>query len=146
MLSAKVWTVPADRMKAGKEHRLPLAGAAITIVDDLAKVRSGDFVFPGVKAGSPLSGMALLMLLRRMGRGDLTVRGFRSTFATWCKDVGVAAELREMALAHAAGDRVAAAYTSGAEALDRRRELAERWARFCDGAERGQVVPLRRAR
>jgi integrase len=89
--------------------------------------------------------MAMAMTLRRMGRGDLAVHGFRSTFATWCKDVGVAAELREMALAHAEGNKVAAAYTSGAEVLDRRRELAERWARFCAGTERGQVVPLRRA-
>jgi integrase len=80
-----------------------------------------------------------------MGRGDLTTHGFRSTFATWCKDTGVAAELREMALAHIEGDKVAAAYTSGAEVLDRRRELAERWAQFCAGADRDRVVPLRRA-
>jgi hypothetical protein len=88
--------------------------------------------------------MAMPKLLRRMGHADLIIHGFRSTFATWCKDFGVAAELREMALAHAEGDRVAAAYTSGAEVLDRRRDLAERWARFFDDADSGRVVPLRR--
>ncbi len=89
--------------------------------------------------------MAMAMLLRRMGRRDLTVHGFRSTFASWCKDVGVAAELREIALAHAEGDKVAAAYTSGAEVLDRRRDLAERWARFCEGETSAKVIPLRSA-
>jgi integrase len=121
--------------KGGRDHKAPLAGAAMALLADLP--REGTRIFGG-------SNMAMAMLLRRMGRGDLTVHGFRSTFATWCKDVGVAAELREMALAHAECDKVAAAYTSGAEVLDRRRELAERWARFC-ASERGQVVPLRRA-
>jgi len=133
---ARLWVIPGERMKAGREHKVPLAGAAMTLLGNLPRDR------PKLFGGS---NMAMAMLLRRMGRGDLTVHGFRSTFATWCKDVGVAAELREMALAHAEGDKVAAAYTSGAEVLDRRRDLAERWARFCAGADRGKVVPLRRA-
>jgi integrase len=145
-LAAKIWTIPAERMKTGREHRVPLSGAALAIVEVMAAIRSGEYVFPGAKAGRPLSQMALLVLLRRRGRSNVTVHGFRSTFATWCKDVGVAAELREMALAHAEGDKVAAAYTSGAEVLDRRRDLAERWAQFCDGSDRGHVVPLRAAR
>jgi integrase len=131
---ARLWCIPAERMKAGRDHRVPLAGAAMALLADLPRDRAKLF---GV------SNMAMAMTLRRMGRGDLTVHGFRSTFATWCKDTGIPAELREMALAHAEGDKVAAAYTSGAEVLDRRRELAERWARFCDGAERGRVMPLR---
>jgi integrase len=133
---ARLWVIPAARMKGGRDHKVPLAGAAMALLAGLPRDRAK--VFGG-------SNMAMAMLLRRMGRSDLTVHGFRSTFATWCKDIGVAAELREMALAHAEGDRVAAAYTSGAEVLDRRRDLAERWARFCDGADRGRVVPLRRA-
>jgi integrase len=133
---ARLWRIPAGRMKAGREHKAPLAGAALALLADLPRDRAK--LFGG-------SNMAMAMLLRRMGRDDLTVHGFRSTFATWCKDVGVAAELREMALAHAEGDKVAAAYTSGAEVVDLRRDLAERWARFCDGADRGRVVPLRRA-
>jgi integrase len=133
---ARLWAIPAARMKGGRDHKVPLVGATMTLLADLPRDKAK--LFGG-------SNMAMAMLLRRMGRGDVTVHGFRSTFATWCKDIGVAAELREMALAHAEGDKVAAAYTSGAEVLDRRRELAERWARFCDGADRGQVVPLRRA-
>jgi integrase len=133
---ASLWCIPGARMKASRDHKIPLAGAAMSLLADLPRDRAK--LFGG-------SNMAMAMLLRRMSRGDLTVHGFRSTFATWCKDIGVAAELREMALAHAEGDRVAAAYTSGAEVLDRRRELAERWARFCDGTDRGRVVPLRRA-
>jgi integrase len=133
---ARLWCIPGARMKAGRDHKVPLAGAAMALLADLPRDRAK--LFGG-------SNMAMAMLLRRMERGDLTVHGFRSTFATWCKDIGVPAELREMALAHAEGDKVAAAYTSGAEVLDRRRELAERWARFCDGADRGRVVPLRRA-
>jgi integrase len=133
---ARLWRIPGGRMKAGRDHKVPLACAAMALLAGLPREGTGPF------GGS---NMAMAMLLRRMGRGDLTVHGFRSTFATWCKDIGVAAELREMALAHVEGDKVAAAYTSGAEVLDRRRELAERWARFCDGADRGQVVPLRRA-
>jgi hypothetical protein len=85
------------------------------------------------------------LLLHRMKRDDLTVHGFRVTFASSCKDIGVLAELREMVLAHAEGHKLAAAYTSGAEVLDRRREHASRRTRSCAGEGRGQVVPLRRA-
>jgi integrase len=132
---ACLWTIPGGRMKAGRDHKVPLAGSAMTLLAGLNRDRAKLF---------GCSNMAMAMTLRRMGRGDLTVHGFRSTFATWCKDIGVAAELREMALAHAEGDKVAAAYTSGAEVLDRRRELAERWARYCcEGTERGRVVALR---
>jgi integrase len=125
---ARLWCIPGARMKAGRPHKVPLSGAAMALLAELP--REAPKLFGG-------SNMAMAMLLRRMGRANLTVHGFRSTFATWCKDIGIAAELREMALAHAEGDKVAAAYTSGAEVLDRRRELAERWARFCAGAELG---------
>ena len=79
-----VWTVPGERMKAGREHRVPLSPAALAVVTAMESARglAGGFVFPGGKKGKPLSSMALLMLLRRMGRGDLTVHGFRSTFST----------------------------------------------------------------
>jgi integrase len=132
---ARLWSIPGARMKGGLDHKVPLAGSTMALLAGLHRDRAKVF---------GCSNMAMAMTLRGMGRDNVTVHGFRRTFATWCKDVGVAAELREMALAHAEGDKVAAAYTSGAEVLDRRRELAEQWARFCDG-ERGQVVPLRRA-
>jgi integrase len=131
---ARLWCIPGARMKAGRDHRVPLSGAALALLAGLNRDRAKLF---------PVSNMAMNMLLRRMGRGDLTVHGFRASFATWCKDIGIPAELRELALAHAEGDRVAAAYTSGAEVLDRRRDLAERWARFCAGETGGKVVQLR---
>jgi hypothetical protein len=105
-LAAKVWTVPCDRMKAGKEHRSPLAERAIAILEEMAAIREGDFVFPGGRAGRPLSDMALLITLRRMGQGELTVHGFRSSFSDWCPEqTNFPAEVRELALAHAVLDK-----------------------------------------
>jgi len=139
-----LWTVPAERMKAGKEHRVPLSKEAMAIVDAMAANRTGDYVFPGASEGRPLSNMALLMLLRRMSRGDLTVHGFRSTFRDWAAErTAFPAEVAEMALAHTVADRVEAAYRRG-DLFDKRRQLAAAWARFCQMAsETGQVVPLR---
>jgi integrase len=85
-LAERLWAIPAERMKASKEHRVPLSDAAMVIVTAMAAIRSGDFVFPGAQANRPLSNMSLLMLLRRMGHGDLTVHGFRSTFRDWCAE------------------------------------------------------------
>ena len=105
--------------------------------------RTGDLVFPGAKRGRPLSDMALLMLLRRMGRGDLTAHGFRSTFSDWCAEqTNTPSEVREMALAHAVGDRVEAAYRRG-DLFEKRRELADAWARYCSGSAADNVVSLR---
>jgi integrase len=113
-LGAKLWTVPGERMKAGKEHRVPLTDAALTILEKMAAVREGDFIFAGGKAGRPLSNMALLMTIRRMGHTDLTTHGFRSTFADWCAEQTTSpSEVREMALAHAVSDKVEAAYRRG---------------------------------
>jgi integrase len=145
-LSAKLWTIPAERMKAGKEHRVPLSDAALAIVEEMAASQSGAFVFPGGKAGRPLSNMAFLMLLRRLGRDDLTVHGFRSSFRDWAAErTGFPAEVAEMALAHAVGDKVEAAYRRG-DLFQKRRQLAEAWAKFCALAPLGSgVVPLRPA-
>ena len=139
-----LWTVPADRMKAGKEHRVPLAAPALAILEALP--RTGEFVFAG-KAGRPISNMSMLMLLRRMDRGDLTAHGFRSTFSDWCAErTAFPAEVREMALAHTVGDKVEAAYRRG-DLFEKRRQLADAWARFCTSpAAAGEIVPLRRAR
>jgi integrase len=144
-LSTKVWTVPGERMKAGKEHRVPPSDAALTILDKMGAVRQGDFVFAGGKIGRSLSNMALLMTLRRMGRGDLTVHGFRSTFSDWCADqTTTPSEVREMALAHVVSDKVEAAYRRG-DLFEKRRQLAQTWARFCAGLAEGNVLPLRQA-
>jgi integrase len=144
-LADKLWTIPAERMKGGREHRVPLSVPALAIVASMAAIRSGAFVFPGGKEGRPLSNMAFLMLLRRMGHGNLTAHGFRSSFRDWAAErTGFPAEVAEMALAHAVGDKVEAAYRRG-DLFQKRRQLAEAWAKFCATAPApaGQVVPMR---
>jgi integrase len=139
----RLWIIPGERMKAGKEHRVPLSDAAMAIVEKMAELRQGDFVFRGGRGGRPLSNMAMNMTLRRMKRDDLTAHGFRSTFSDWCAEqTNFPAEVREMALAHAVGDKVEAAYRRG-DLFDKRRQLAAAWASFCDGSAGGEVVPLR---
>jgi integrase len=135
-LQEKVWTIAGARMKAGKEHRVPLCGRALAILEDLkpsedANDNAKHFVFPGAKASQPLSNMALLMLLRRMERDDLTTHGFRSTFRDWAAErTGFPNEVVEMALAHALGSKVEAAYRRG-DLFDKRRRLMDTWAQFC---------------
>jgi integrase len=133
-LDMKVWTVPAGRMKSGKPHRVPLSARAVAIIEQLAEVRSDNFVFPGGRGGRPLSGMALLMLLRRMGRGDITTHGFRSTFKEWAAErTNFANEVSEMALAHAVSDKVEAAYRRG-DLFEKRRRIMDDWATFCESS------------
>jgi integrase len=141
-----LWTIPAERMKGGREHRVPLSAAALAIVEKMAAIRSGDFVFPGGKEGRPLSDMALLMLLRRMHRDDLTIHGFRSSFRDWAAErTGFPAEVAEMALAHAVGDKVEAAYRRS-DLFQKRRQLADAWAKFCTApAPVGNIVAIRSA-
>jgi integrase len=142
-LAEAMWIVPAERMKAGREHRVPLAGRALEILGEMAKLgacEAADFVFPGRKEGTPLSNMVFLMLLRRMGRGDLTGHGFRSTFRDWAAErSSFPAEVAEMALAHTVADRVEAAYRRG-DLFQKRRQLAEAWARFCASPATGGTV------
>jgi integrase len=132
-LSKRVWIVPAARMKAGREHRVPLSPAALAILDYLKEVRDGDFAFPGRRRGRPLSPMALVMVLRRM-KVDATVHGFRSAFRDWVGErTSFPRELAEAALAHLVGDAVERAYRRG-DALEKRRELMEVWAMYTAGA------------
>jgi integrase len=113
-LGEKVWVVPAARMKAGREHRVPLSAAAVAILEQMQEVREGDFVFPGGKRGKPLSNMAMLAVLKRIDRGDLTNHGFRSSFRDWAAErPNFPREVAEMALAHTVGDKVEAAYRRG---------------------------------
>jgi integrase len=135
-LHAKVWTIPAGRMKAGREHRVPLSDRALAILkagkpaNETAAI-SQKFVFIGGKLGLPLSNMAFLMLLRRMKRDDLTAHGFRSTFRDWCAErTSFPSEVAEMALAHMVGDKVEAAYRRG-DMFEHRRRLMQTWAGFC---------------
>jgi integrase len=144
-IAEKLWTIAAGRMKGGREHRVPLSAPALAIIEKMAAIRSDAFVFRGAKEGRPLSNMAFLMLLRRMGCADLTAHGFRSSFRDWAAErTGFAAEVAEMALAHAVGDKVEAAYRRG-DLFQKRRQLAEAWAKFCAAAPTpaGKVVSLR---
>lgn len=145
-LDARVWTVPAARMKAGVAHRVPLTDRALAILEAVAPLRGkGDLVFPGQRPGRPLSGMAFEMLLRRMGREGVTPHGFRSTFRDWAaEETSFAREIAEQALAHTVGDATERAYRRG-DALERRRQLMMAWAAHCEPAAPGNVVPMRRA-
>lgn len=150
-LADKIWTVPAARMKGGKLHRVPLSPRAVELIQ-ARLTRRGDnaAVFSGRQPEAPLSNMALTMLLRRLGRGDLTVHGFRSTFRDWAAErTNYPNHVVEMALAHAVGDKVEAAYRRG-DLFEKRRRLMAEWARFCAESPRpssqSEITDLARAR
>jgi len=164
----KLWTVPGERMKAGRDHKVPLSPAALAVVQAMAIVRPKDdnkgqaFVFPGAKAGSPLSGMSMIVLLRRMNPATetrparwrdpasgepVTPHGFRSTFRDWvAESTSFAGEIAEAALAHVVGDKVEAAYRRG-DLFEKRRKLMEAWAEHCAAVVKpasAKVTPIRR--
>ena len=121
---------------------MPLSHRVCDILRELAAARVSDFVFPGTKAMRPLSGMAMEMLVRRMGVRVFTVHGFRSSFKDWAAEcTTIANEISEAALAHVTGDKVERAYRR-TDALERRRELMEAWARFIEGENASNVIPL----
>lgn len=132
-LKAKTWIIPAERMKAGKEHHIPLSDAAIAVIKAMPKIEGSAIVFPGSK-GKPLSDASLGVVLKRMKRTDLTAHGFRSTFRDWAgESTGYPREVIEHALAHQLKDKAEAAYARGTS-LDKRRRLMADWAKFCGAA------------
>jgi integrase len=139
----KVWTVPAGRTKAAREHRIPLSERAVDILREMEAERTGEFVFPGQRPGRPLSGMAFEMLLRRIN-SPYTAHGFRSSFRDWAgNETLFTRELAEHALAHVIGDKAEQAYRRS-DALARRRELMDAWAKHCEGAAGENVVAFKR--
>lgn len=145
-LRTLLWIVPPARMKAGREHRVPLSAPAVAVLERMARVRESEFVFPGTRR-AVLSEMAMLAILKRMER-DVTVHGFRSTFRDWAAErTNFPNEMLEMALAHTVSDKVEAAYRRG-DMFDKRRTLMDAWAKYCakPAAPTGEVVPLRGAR
>jgi len=143
-LEAKVWTLPPHRMKPGKEHRVPLSTRAIEILIEMKPLRDGDFVFPGMRRGKPLSNMALEMTLRRMRIDNATVHGFRSCFRDWTGNrTSYPRELAEHALSHTIGDKAEQAYRRDS-AVERRRPLMEAWDNFLLQPTDGNVVELSR--
>ena len=128
-LDAGIWIIPPARMKAEREHRIPLSSQAIDLLKRVPKMHGTDLVFPGLK-NQPLSDMTLTAVLRRMGRGDITAHGFRSTFRDWTAETtNYPREVAEMALAHAVGNAVEAAYRRG-DLFDKRRRLMADWANY----------------
>jgi integrase len=143
-LGQGIWTIPAARVKGRqRDHRVPLSKVALRIVREIASLNGScephGFVFPGEQAAKGLSNMALLAVLRRMGRGDITTHGFRSTFRDWAAEVtDYRHEVVEAALAHVVDDKVVAAYRR-TDFFDRRRDLMDDWGRFCLGSEAAKV-------
>ncbi len=162
-LEAKLWTIPADRMKAKREHWVPLSDQAIRLIKALPKINGNKYLFPGDRDKKPLSDMTLTAVVRRMNEsedkdappkwadpksGDAAVpHGFRSTFRDWCAEVGhYPRELAEHALAHSLPDRVEAAYHRGTM-LERRAPMMQDWANYIDGtkADGAEIISLHAA-
>jgi integrase len=128
---ARIWTIPPERMKAARQHRVPLSKRAVEIANKMNAARQNDCVFPGSVRGRPLSAMAMDMVLRRMGQ-HVTVHGFRSSFRDWAgNETHFPRELAEHALAHVFGDKAEQAYRRS-DALEKRRPLMEAWAEWCE--------------
>lgn len=133
-LKEKVWVIPAERMKAAREHRVPLSDAALSVLQAMGPGEGEALIFPGMK-GQMLSDMTMSAVLRRMKRADITVHGFRSTFRDWAAEsTSYPNEVVEMALAHAIGNAVEAAYRRG-DLFARRRSLMVDWADFATGVQ-----------
>ncbi|KKC34608.1 tyrosine-type recombinase/integrase [Devosia psychrophila] len=143
-MSGKVWTVPAERMKAGREHRVPLSARAHYILGQLAETRTGDYVFPGKKANAHISNATMSKALGAAGGSDFTVHGFRSAFRDWVgEETSFAEAIAEAALAHIIGDETERAYRRG-DALAKRKTLMDAWAAYCLPAPVENVLPMTR--
>ena len=142
-LDARTWTIPGNRMKAGKEHAVPLSTAAIRVLKAMAAVRQSDFVFPGFRQGQPIRPDAVRELLKRLAASDVTVHGLRSTFRTWAGEAtAFAQDICEAALAHSQG-KLVETYQRG-DLFEKRRRLMDAWADYCTKpAAAGKVLPIR---
>lgn len=142
-LTNAVWTVPAERMKAGREHRVPLTKQAIQILTGMQSTRLNDFVFPGMKKDSPLSNMSMQKCLRVLEKDQVaTVHGFRSAFRDWAGDrTTFQREVMEAALAHSVGDKAEQAYRRS-DALEKRRKLMDAWSNYIYSTQNSKVIPL----
>ncbi|NCC03962.1 MAG: DUF4102 domain-containing protein [Proteobacteria bacterium] len=153
--TGKVWTIPAERMKTAKEHRVPLTSSALAVLNKLKQERDREivpslYVFPSPKGNVPLSNVVMLALLRRMDRRDITVHGFRSSFRDWAAEqTNFPREVAEAALAHAIQSRVEAAYRRS-DLFEKRRLLMDKWARYCDQPQAEakilELSPVKKAR
>jgi integrase len=144
-LDRALWTVPATRMKAGREHRVPLAQRSLNILKAVHETRNSDFVFAGQKSDKHLSVTALLVLLRRMKVENATVHGFRSSFRDWAAEcTNFPNEVCEAALAHVIENKAEAAYRR-TDLFEKRRKLMDAWAAYCSTPKTGKIVAFRRS-
>jgi integrase len=147
-LANRVWVVPASRMKADREHRVPLSGAALAVLKAVQAIRQSDYVFPGTRQGRPVGENTPVRLAKQAAGSNITVHGLRSTFRDWASErTSFSREVAEMALAHAIPNAVEAAYRRG-DLFEKRRKLMDAWAAYCAKIETdaGKVVALARAR
>ena len=142
-LNERVWTVPKERMKAHREHKVPLSDAAMAIITAMAAHRRNGYVFPGTRLNRPVGSSALKQVLRRMGRADVTAHGFRSSFRDFAAErTAFPAEIAELSLAHTVGTAVERAYRR-TDLLQKRRQLAQAWADYIARPEAAStVVPI----
>jgi integrase len=141
---SKTWTIPEARMKAGRQHRVPLSRRAVELLKEVQSIRRGNLIFYGVHDGA-MAASTLLHLAKQMAGAPVTVHGFRSTFRDWAAEqTSFPREVAELALAHNVGTEVERAYQRG-DMFERRRKLMESWATYCNKpAAKGEVVPIRR--
>jgi integrase len=147
-LANRVWVVPASRMKADREHRVPLSGAALAVLKAVQAIRQSDYVFPGTRQGRPVGENTPVRLAKQAAGSNITVHGLRSTFRDWASErTSFSREVAEMALAHAIPNAVEAAYRRG-DLFEKRRKLMDAWAAYCAKVETdaGKVVALARGR
>ena len=143
-LEARTWTVPAERMKAGREHRVPLSDAAIKLLQSLPRIAGNDLVFPAPRGGE-LSDSTLTAVLKRLGV-PVTQHGFRSSFDDWATEsTSYPTHITDMALAHTIGDKVEAAYRRG-DLFEKRQRLMADWSDWCARATTGEVIGIGSAR
>jgi integrase len=143
-LEKKIWMVPANRMKAGREHRVPLSARCALILKQLEKSKEGEFLFPGQKSKKPFSDRVMHMVLRKMNIEGATVHGFRSSFRDWAGNVSnFPREITETALAHVIGDKAEQAYRRS-DALEKRRKLMDAWSAYCEPKTSANVVQMRK--
>jgi len=127
---SQVWTLPAERSKTGRVHRVPLSGEAVNIVETLRKGATSQLVFPGWSKGRPMALKSFRRILKSSGGGSATVHGFRSTFRDWASErTSYPREVSEMALAHAIENKVEAAYRRS-DLFERRKKMMQEWANF----------------
>lgn len=143
----KMWVIPENRMKAGKEHRVPLSNKAMKIIKAMKDMQQSDFIFAGFRGNCGLSNMAFLQLLKRMGYKEITTHGFRSSFRDWAAEqTAYPPDVVEMALAHSVGNETTQAYHR-TDLFEKRRRLMNEWSNYCDQVKiKGEVVNIKEVR